>query len=216
MYFMRREWLLHHFGKFCDCVPQDFSSSANLGVYDAITCLQWVQKNIGYFGGDAKRITIWGQSSGGMTAGLLMLSPLTAGLFTSVITDSAPLPLAASSCTVSETATLRWIQKTKCINESPASQLPCLQSLTLQELWTATNSSGQTVLLGPPAWTIQFSPCVDGILISQPPLALLLQGKYNSVPVLTGFNSDEAVMFTDGKTSAITPDFFNDYVNMYV
>ena len=209
---------LLHCSQLSECVVQDFPSSANLGVYDAFTCLQWVQQNIGYFGGDVNRITIWGQSSGGMTAGLLMLSPLTDGLFTSVIMDSAPLPLAATDCSNSEKATLRWINQTECVKLPLAAQLVCLQNLTLQQLYNAVDRAGQTVLLGPPDWTIQFSPCVDGILISQPPLAVLLQGKYKSVPVLAGFNSDEGAYFTMNAVdplSPVSPDFFKQYVNLY-
>ena len=187
-------------------------------MYDAVTALQWVRDNIGFFGGDNTKVTIWGQSSGGMTAGLLMLSPLTSGLFSSVMMSSSPLSIAAPNCSWTEAATLRWAQQTRCAfnNSTGDWTTACLQSLTPSEIYNAVASAGQTILLGPPDWNSNFSPCVDGILIDQPPLALRLQGRYNSVPVLAGWNSDEGLFFTRNARDDIgtyTDDTFNQFIN---
>jgi hypothetical protein len=193
---------------------QGYPSGGNLGIYDAVTALQWVRNNIGFFGGDNTRVTIWGQGSGGMSAGLLMLSPLTDGLISSVIMDSAPLVMAAQPCSYTEAATLRWASQTRCA--SGDWNTDCLQSLTPKEVYTAVRSSGQTTLLGASDWTNNFSPCVDGTLISAPPLALMLQGKYKKVPVLAGFASNEAFIFTDKwkkNISSYTDEFFERFIS---
>ncbi len=186
-------------------------------MYDALTALQWVAKNIGFFGGDSSKVTVWGQSSGGLTAGLLMLSSLSNGLMSSVIMNSAPLPMAAWSCSSTEAATLRWAQQTRCafMNATGNWTSACFLSLTAQEIYEAANRTGQTVLLGPPNWAPNFSPCVDGKLISQPPLAIMAQGKYKKVPVVAGFTADEALLFTMKHNMVIngySAEYFNETV----
>ncbi len=49
--------------------------SGNFGFADQILALQWVQRNIAAFGGDATRVTIAGQSSGGTSIYALLVSP---------------------------------------------------------------------------------------------------------------------------------------------
>ncbi|GBN28229.1 Acetylcholinesterase-1 [Araneus ventricosus] len=52
---------------------------ANVGIWDILEGLRWVNKYIGYFGGDTSRITIAGESAGSVAVGLLAVSPLSKG-----------------------------------------------------------------------------------------------------------------------------------------
>ena len=53
-----------------------------------VMALNWVQDNISQFGGDPGNVTIFGVSAGGMAVNMLMVSPLSRGLFHKAIAQS--------------------------------------------------------------------------------------------------------------------------------
>ncbi|MDP9139362.1 MAG: carboxylesterase family protein, partial [Pseudomonadota bacterium] len=67
---------LHGAGLFADGMCAD-----NRAFLDQICALRWVQENIAQFGGDAARVTIFGQSAGAFAVYQLAASPQAQGLF---------------------------------------------------------------------------------------------------------------------------------------
>lgn len=64
--------------------------NGNYGVSDMVTALEWVNKHIHNFGGDASKVTIFGESAGAQSTHLLLASPKAKGLFHRAIMQSDP------------------------------------------------------------------------------------------------------------------------------
>ena len=58
-------------------------------MHDQVMSLHWVQQHIGSFGGDQSNVTLMGESAGGMSALLHLVSPLSRGMFQKVVAMSA-------------------------------------------------------------------------------------------------------------------------------
>jgi len=59
----------------------------NQGHKDQVMALQWVQSNIHPFGGDSSRVTIFGESGGGMHVTAHLLSRMSSGKISSALTE---------------------------------------------------------------------------------------------------------------------------------
>jgi len=60
---------------------RDENLEGNYGLYDQIASLAWIRQNILEFRGDPNRVTIFGNSAGGASVGILAVSPKAKGLF---------------------------------------------------------------------------------------------------------------------------------------
>jgi carboxylesterase type B len=100
--------------------------NGNYFLSDQITGLEWVQKNIKHFGGDASRVTIFGESAGAESVNALMASPKGKGLFHGAILQSnyyqPYVPLAQAI----QQTTVPILDQTGCA--TAANQLSCLQA----------------------------------------------------------------------------------------
>ncbi len=76
---------------FTDIPGGEDYTDLNLGLRDSICALEWIQENIGAFGGDADNVTIFGESAGAVTTGALIVSPAAQGLFSKSIIHSTAL-----------------------------------------------------------------------------------------------------------------------------
>lgn len=59
----------------------DAHNIANYALLDQIAALHWIKENIGSFGGDNKRVTLMGHSTGAACVNYLMVSPVSSGRY---------------------------------------------------------------------------------------------------------------------------------------
>jgi para-nitrobenzyl esterase len=153
----------------------DRRGAANFGVMDAIAALEWVQKNIAQFGGDARRVTIFGESAGAGMVANLMVTPKAKGLFQRAIGESS----AWSTTSVKHLSTLAEAEQAgaKYADGLGAKSLAELRAKPADAVLKAGRGTG---------------PIVDGWLIPEDPGAVFAAGKQIDVPVLAGSNRDES------------------------
>lgn len=163
-------------------------AAANLGLSDQVFGLDWVRRNIGYFGGDPQRVTIFGQSSGATDICALMTAPAAKDRFTRAILDSIPYGCEISTLASMEKAALETAKRVGCTQTNPAEVANCLRALPKENLLNATKASE-----GRPALT--YGPWVDGEFLAQDPAVALRDGKFRPMPVILGGGSDEEAFF---------------------
>jgi para-nitrobenzyl esterase len=151
----------------------------NFGLLDQIFALKWVKRNIAAFGGDPKRVTIFGESSGARSVAVLLASPPARGLFSGAILES--LYYDGTKIPNSDGIALgrRFAAAAGCRPDDAT----CLRSLSVKEVLDAQRRA-------PPA--IAFAPAFGGPEYPVPLAMARRSGNYSRVPVIIGWNHDEA------------------------
>lgn len=149
--------------------------SGNYGFLDQQAALRWVRANIASFGGDARNVTIFGESAGANSVLLHLMAPGSAGLFAHAISESPVenahlVPLADA-----EAANRGLVEKLGCTGADAAA---CLRAQPAAALTAAAAN-----------------PVQDGVVLPRQPIDAFRSGRFNRVPVLIGSNHDEWTAF---------------------
>ena len=162
--------------------------SGNYGLLDMIAGLDWIQKNIAQFGGDPGKVTIFGESAGGIAVSMLCASPMAKGLFTGAISQSGgsfgpPRPTSFPG------------ENMKRLADAEKGGLTYQQS-------AGVSSIAELRALAPadlPAVRGLAWPIIDGYVIPDDQYKLYEAGQFNDTPILVGCNSDEGASFSHEK-----------------
>uniref|UniRef100_A0A8C6ULI9 Neuroligin 2b n=1 Tax=Neogobius melanostomus TaxID=47308 RepID=A0A8C6ULI9_9GOBI len=162
----------------------DQSAKGNYGLLDQIQALRWLNENIGHFGGDPERITIFGSGAGAACVNLLILSHHSEGLFQRAIAQSGS---AISSWSVNYQPmiyTKTLAKKVGCTLGDMAELVECLRRKSFRELVDQD--------IQPARYHIAFGPVVDGDVVPDDPEILMQQGEFLNYDILLGVNQGEA------------------------
>jgi para-nitrobenzyl esterase len=156
------------------------STSGNWGLLDLIAALNWVQRNIAAFGGDARAVTIAGESAGSSAVSILMALPRAKGLFARAIGESGAFFSGPAR-------KLEDLVAAEQVGHALARKLGAKSADDLRKL------KADDILAAAPG--LGFRPIVDGHVVQQAPAELIARGLHSDVPLLAGWNKDEGFSF---------------------
>lgn len=174
----------------------------NMGLWDQQLAFTWVSENLHAFGGDASRITLFGESAGGVSVFFQGMYPPNKGLFQNIISQSgAPtMPMGVSKDNLKPFKYLA--EKLGCNGETVDEFYDCVLS---KDTETIINILQNEFEKHPQTYNkVLFYPTIDGEMIKEDPMASRANGFQNlkeqidflrTLRLINGVNGAEGGMF---------------------
>lgn len=171
-------------------LDEKYGGSKNLGILDQVMALKWVKENIAAFGGDPDRILIFGQSAGGISTRMMLVSPLAKGMFSRAVVHSGGGLNEADPVRPKEEFTqicrdclahLGWTYED-------------LMTKDPMEITVSLNDAARAIVPGHAVG--YFQPFIDGYSLIGVPGVLIKEGQYADVPIMCGTVAGDSWMFS--------------------
>ncbi|XP_029302493.1 LOW QUALITY PROTEIN: acetylcholinesterase-like [Cottoperca gobio] len=174
-------------------IPDNKNFQSNVGLLDQRLALHWVANNIAAFGGDSKKVTLFGESAGSASVGFHLLSPGSHSLFQRAVMQSGSpnAPWATISQDETWRRSMKLVQLLGCPTSPPADMEACMQQADPLKISTKQYD----VLTQPAIVDIPFVPHVDGDFLPDTVEVLLSTGTLPKKEVLFGSNKDEGTYY---------------------
>ena len=206
-------WRVGRFGYFA--FPELTRQDADKGLFnnyaylDSIAALKWVQTNIAAFGGDPGKVTIYGQSAGAGQVAMLLVSPMSRGLFSRAIIQSGGgsaterPPFQGGSGLTPEQTGINFARRWG-INGTGPEALTELRALSAEHV-----TDGIHIGTRADQTSTFFGSARDGRILTESFLSAVLAGREARVPLIIGSTTADNYGSVTGKTAeeAITKTF---------
>jgi len=192
----------------------------NRGLLDQVYALEWVRDNIRAFGGDPHKVTIGGQSAGGMCIGSLLVMPKAKGLFKRAILQSG-----AGKHVLTVSTAQKVTQVFEQVSGLSATSA-ALANIPRTKLSEYLNETSKAILTSPDTagWIddlrknfLVVEPVIDGVMIPDYPEKIYESEESSHVDILAGYTAEDGRSFVvpQGLWGTITEDMFNNLVKLW-
>ncbi|KAH6923653.1 hypothetical protein HPB50_004393 [Hyalomma asiaticum] len=187
-------------------------AAGNMGLLDQNMALKWIQQNIREFGGDPSRVTLFGESAGGMSVHAHLLSPVSRGLFQRAYMMSGTMHTIDFFESIHESiskgdtvaAVVGCAGRDRSLVSNAEAVIDCLRTKSADEILLAA-----TEALAPKIF--QFLPTYHNEFLPKVPTVAISKGFFHTVDIVLGVTEDEgALSLIYPLRSELLPDDIED------
>jgi para-nitrobenzyl esterase len=160
--------------------------TGNFGILDQQAALKWVKSNIAKFGGDPANVTIFGQSAGGLSVLMHLVSPLSNALFQKAIIESGSFYYQASPLATAQQSGNSFATAAGC-----GASATCLRGLSVATILANQGTLGQSTRL----------LTQDNVVLKNALQTLLMSGGFKKLPTIVGSTHDETRFHINGNSA---------------